>query len=73
MKIFLKPYWVYLTTMVPVAVLFALYGGAYQVIHTLLSKQNLIAWAGFGGALAFITIAFCAYALWCQIRQRDLS
>ncbi len=73
MKIFLKPYWVYLTTMVPVAILFALYGGAYQVIHTLLSKQNLIAWAGFSGVLAFITLAFCAYALWCQISQRDLS
>lgn len=72
MKTFLKPYWVYLTTLVPVAVLFALYGSAYQVIHTLLSKQNVVAWASFGGSLATITFAYCAYAFWCQRKGRDL-
>ena len=72
MKTFLKPYWVYLTTLVPVAALFALYGSAYQVVHTLLSNQNVIAWASFGGSLATITFAYCAYAFWCQRKGRDL-
>lgn len=72
MKIFLKPYWVYISTLIPVIVLFALYGSAYQVIHTLLSKQSVIAWIGFGCTLATITIGFCGYALWCQSRSRNL-
>jgi hypothetical protein len=73
MNQFLRPVWVYLVTALPAAILLFLFGGAYQVVGSLLSKENKLLWVVFGTCLILMNLAFCGYALYQQIRREKIK
>jgi hypothetical protein len=73
MKQLLKPVWVYVTVAIPAAVLFFLYGSAFQVIRSLLDKGVMTAWISFGSVLLALTLSFCGYAMYCQLKRKTLD
>ncbi len=73
MRALLNPRWLILINTLPLFVLFWLYLGMYQVIHTRLDEMHIQYWVIFGGVLAALGIGTLGYAIFCIARKQSLS
>ncbi|MGX7690407.1 MSEP-CTERM sorting domain-containing protein [Flectobacillus roseus] len=62
MKNLLKPYWVLLTSTLPISVLLSLLMIEWQTIHTLLSPQTKVYWLAVFGVIVTILLSQSIYA-----------
>ena len=69
MKKLFNPFWIIAMISVPQLILICLFLGTYQVIHTLLSEENLFYWKVYGGILIAILTIFTSYAIF-SIRKK---
>ncbi len=73
MQTLLNPRWLFLLNTLPLALLFFLYYGAYQLISTLLEPYNVQVWVEVGSSLAVLWVCNLVYALVATFQQRKIS
>jgi hypothetical protein len=62
MQTLLNPRWLLLINTLPIAILFFLYYGAYQLIGTLLEPYHKTAWVEVGSSLAILWLFNLLYS-----------
>lgn len=72
MKIFTKPYWIFLTVTIPQILIIFYYLGIYGVISSLLESRHLDYWFLYGIILGLLIIASSAYAVFLQARKQSI-
>lgn len=72
MKIFTRPYWIFLTVTLPQSLIVFYYLGIYSIISSLLEPRHLDYWILYGAILGGLIVAASAYAAFLQIRRQSI-
>lgn len=73
MKIFTRPYWIFLTVTLPQSLIVFYYLGIYSIISSLLEPRHLDHWILYGAILSGLIVAASAYAAFLQIRRQSIT
>jgi hypothetical protein len=73
MQTLLNPRWLLVVNTLPVALLFFLYYGAYQLISTLLEPYNIATWIEVGSSLAVLWACNLVYSIFAIVQKRQVS
>jgi len=73
MKNLLNPKWLFITNTLPVVLLFIIAFGQFDIIESLLSKENKLTWQNFALALLVLTVINFVYASYCLFKKKDIS
>jgi hypothetical protein len=73
MKTVLNPRWLLVVNTLPLFILFLLYFGAYKIINTLLTEENITAWIEVGSSLLVLAIANLIYTFWAILKRQQVS
>lgn len=73
MRNLFNPKWLFLINTLPIAVLFFLFYGEFQIIKSLLDPENIRMWQVFAGVLAILGICNFAYAVYLIIKEKNTS
>jgi hypothetical protein len=63
MRTFRNPWWLIVISIIPVAILFWIFLGAFQMIEGLLSSDNISAWIIFGSMLGTLWSVHLSYTV----------
>jgi hypothetical protein len=72
MKIFTKPYWIFLTVTIPQILIIIYYLGIYGIISSLLEAKHLDYWLLYGIILGLLITSSSAYAVFLQARMQSI-
>lgn len=72
MQKFCNPKWLLLVNTLPLLILFAFFIDKYQMVHSLLSPENIRLWKYLGSGLAVLAIANLAYAVYLIIKRQTV-
>ncbi|MCF8297149.1 MAG: MSEP-CTERM sorting domain-containing protein [Saprospiraceae bacterium] len=73
MKNLLNPKWIFLINTIPIVVLFFIFFGEYNIIKSLLTDENLIAWKKFGLILGILGTLNFLYAVLLVVKRKEVS
>jgi hypothetical protein len=68
-----NPKWLFIINTIPIAVLFFIYTGEYNIIKSLLKPENLNLWKNFGVSLAILWILNFAYIIILIAKKKEVS
>ena len=72
MKLFARPYWIFLTVTIPQSLILLYYLGIHGIIASLLKPEHIDYWFRYGTALGGLIVAASAYAVFLQIRRQSI-
>lgn len=73
MRNLLNPKWLFVVNTIPVALLFIIAFGQYDVIESLLSKESKLTWQNFALYLLALSVINAAYAGCCLLKKQNIS
>lgn len=73
MQTLLNPKWLFVINTLPIAVLFVLFSGQFNIIKTLLNENSIELWKSFGMALGGLGLLNFTYALYLVRRKQRVS
>jgi hypothetical protein len=73
MRNILNPRWLILVNTIPLAILFGMYVGIYQIISTLLAEENRTVWWEMGMVLAVLWAINWGYTLYLSFKKREIQ
>ena len=72
MRSFLNPKWIFVINTLPIAVLFAIFFGQYNIIKTLLSEENIQFWRLFGLTIGALALSNFGYAVYLTFKKHSV-
>ena len=72
MRNLLNPKWLFIINTLPIAVLFIMLFGQFNIVKTLLDSENIRHWNIFGLALGFLGLSNFVYAVYLTLKKRDI-
>ncbi|BDD05168.1 MSEP-CTERM sorting domain-containing protein [Aureibacter tunicatorum] len=73
MRNFLNPKWLFVINTLPIAILFFLFFGQFNIIKTLLDESNIHLWKTFGLALGTLGALNITYAIYLTLNKKNVS
>ncbi len=73
MKNLLNPKWIFIINTLPLAILFFIFYGEFQIIKTLLNPESTQLWKSFGISLAFLALINFLYGLYLILNKKKVS
>ena len=73
MRNLLNPKWLFLINTLPIVILFLLFFGEYNIIHSLLKEENISLWIKFGVSLAILSLLNFLYIVYLIIKKQEIS
>jgi hypothetical protein len=73
MRNLLNPKWLFIINTIPIAILFFIYFGEYNIIKSLLKEENLRLWKIFGISLAVLVVLNFIYTCVLVFKKREVS
>lgn len=73
MRNFLNPRWLLIVNTLPIVVLFFLFSGQFNIIHSLLYENNIRLWVYFGLSLALLSVLNLAYTGFLILGKKKVS
>jgi hypothetical protein len=73
MRTLFNPKWLFLLNTLPIAILFFLFYGEFQIIKSLLDEESIGLWKTFGWTLGILGITNFGYALYLTIKKKNIS
>ena len=72
MRNILNPKWLFIVNTLPIAVLFILFYGQFNIIKSLLDEQNLYFWKFFGLTLGILGLLNLAYTIYLTFKKKNV-
>jgi hypothetical protein len=73
MRNLLNPKWLFIINTLPIAVLFFLFFGQFNIIKTLLEENNIQLWKSFGLSLGVLGLLNFTYAVYLTLKKKNAS
>ena len=73
MKNLLNPKWIFIINTLPLAILFFIFYGEFQIIKTLLKSESIQLWKSFGISLVFLAVINFLYGLYLVLTKKKVS
>ena len=73
MRNLLNPKWLFIINTIPIAILFFIYFGEYNIIKTLLKAENLRLWTIFGVSLVLLGVLNLIYTCSLIFKKKEVS
>lgn len=73
MRNLLNPKWIFVINTIPLAILFFLFIGQFNIIHSLLTEDNIRLWKCFGTALGLLIFLNLGYGAYLILKRKKIS
>ncbi len=73
MRNLLNPKWLFIINTLPIAVLFFIFYGEFQIIKSLLEEESIRLWKSFGWTLAILGMVNFGYGVYTTIKKQSIS
>lgn len=73
MRSLLNPKWLFVINSLPIALLFLLYYGQFNIIKSLLNEESIALWKSFAIALGILGITNFTYAIYLMVKHQKVS
>lgn len=73
MKFLTKPYWIFLSIILPQTAILIYFAGVYEIISSLLTDENINYWLSFSSMILVSLVVGLGYAIYLHHRQHSIS